>query len=349
MATGSSSEPATVDGRRRRPGWPAMIAVILIVVVGVGYLGASYLVYAGVSKAPRACWPADQANTPDRFEVPSPGDASLATSYRMPVPQDVVFHSRDPRIPDAKLAAWWIPADGVAVADAPAAIIVHGVQSCRREPSVLLAAGMLHRNGYSVFLLDLRDHGDSEGDDEHFAAGSNEYLDVLGGWDWVRSQGVPAPRIGIEAMSFGSASALIAGGQEPQVAAVWADSAYTDTRTAIGLFLKDQTGLPDILVPGSIMWARVVSGDDLTKFSPIEEVTHYAGRHLAFAHGEKDEVLPASMSVALRDAAVAAGAMSPDAWIVPDAGHTQGIYYDPAGYEQRLVSFFDAAIGPSGG
>jgi uncharacterized protein len=348
MTTGSPPAPAGGSGRRHgRLRWPAAIAVLVIVVIGVGYLGTSYMVYAGVSKAPRACWPADQTNTPDNFTVPSPGDASLATTFRMPVPQDIVFRSRDPKIPEAKLAAWWIPANGVAVAEAPAVIVIHGVQSCRREPSVLLAAGMLHRHGYSVFLMDLRDHGDSEGDDAHFAAGSNEYMDVLGGWDWVRSQGVPASRIGLEAMSFGSASALIAGGQEPQVAAVWADSAYTDARTAIGLFLRDQTGLPDILVPGSIMWARVVSGDDLTKFSPIEEVTHYASRHLAFVHGEMDRVLPPSMSVELHDAAAAAGATSPDAWIVPGAGHTQGIYYDPAGYEQRLAAFFDAAIGPA--
>ena len=56
---------------------------------------------------------------------------------------------------------------------------------------------MLHRNGFSVFLMDLRDHGDSEGDDARFAGGSEEYMDVLGGWDWVRSQGVPAARIGL--------------------------------------------------------------------------------------------------------------------------------------------------------
>jgi uncharacterized protein len=349
MTTGSSPAPAGGGRRRRsRRRW-LVAAVVLSLVVGVGYLGASFVVYDGLSNAPRACWPADRANTPDSFTVPRPGDASLAASYRMPVPQDVVFHSRDPRIPNARLAAWWIPADGVAAADAPAVIVIHGIQSCRREPSVLLAAGMLHRHGYSVFLMDLRDHGDSEGDDARFAAGSNEYLDVLGGWDWVRSQGVPASRIGLEAMSFGSASALIAGGQEPQVAAVWADSAYTDTQTAIGLFLQDKTGLPDILVPGSIAWARVVSGDDLTRFSPIEEVAHYAGRHLAFVHGELDRVLPPSMSVELHDAAVAAGATSPDPWIVPDAGHTEGIYYDPAGYEQRLVAFFDTAIGSAGG
>ena len=42
---------------------------------------------------------------------------------------------------------------------------------------------------------------------------------------------------------------------------------------------------------------------------------------------------------------MAAGATTPDAWIVPGAGHTQGIYVDPAGYEPRLVAFFTTALG----
>ena len=56
-------------------------------------------------------------------------------------------------------------------------------------------------------------------------------------------------------------------------------------------------------------------------------------------------MLPATMAIELHDTAVAAGATTPDAWIVPDAGHTQGIYVDPAGYEQRLVAFFGGALG----
>ncbi len=214
---------------------------------------------------------------------------------------------------------------------------------------MLLAAGMLHRAGFSVFLMDLRDHGDSEGDDARFAGGSEEYMDVLGGWDWVRAQGVPAEQIGIAGFSFGSISAIVAGAQEPQVPAVFSDSSTTTMGEGIGLFLADQikdpTGISKVLVPGSVAWAKLIANDDLTRFNPIDEVAAYDGRQIAFVHGEKDKVLPASMAVELHDAAAAAGAITPEAWIVPDAGHTQGIYYDPAGYEQRLVSFFTAALG----
>ena len=148
--------------------------------------------------------------------------------------------------------------------------------------------------------MDLRDHGDSGGDDARFAGGSEEYLDVLGAWDWVREQGVPDGKIGIAGFSFGSISSIVAGSQEPGVAAVFADSATTRMGEGIGLFLADQlkdgTGLSKILVPGTIVWARLIANDDLTKYDPIDEVAAYAGRHIAFVHGALDKVLPASMA-----------------------------------------------------
>jgi dienelactone hydrolase len=232
-------------------------------------------------------------------------------------------------------------------------VLVHGVQSCRKEANVLLAAGMLHKAGFSVLLMDLRDHGDSEGDDARFAGGSEEYLDVLGGWDWVREQGVPADRIGLLGMSFGSLNAIVAGGEEPGVAAVWADSAPARMSDGISDFLASQmrkqigeyADVTRVLVPGAILWARVLAGDDLTKFDAIDEVAKDMGRHIAFVHGAADQVLPARYATELRDAAAEAGALTPDAWIIPQAGHTEGVYVDPDGYARRLVDFFTGALG----
>ena len=171
------------------------------------------------------------------------------------------------------------PASAASPTDAPAVVLVHGIQSCRREASVLLAAGMLHKAGFSVFLMDLRDHGDSEGDDAGFAGGSEEYLDVLGGWDWVHAQGVPESRIGLLGLSFGSITTLLAGGEDARVAAVWADSAPPRIDEAIGLFIADQlhdsTGLSRALVPGALIWARLIAGDDLDEAQP-----HRRGRQV---------------------------------------------------------------------
>jgi pimeloyl-ACP methyl ester carboxylesterase len=336
--------------RSRRRRWLRVTLVILLVLAVVAlllYALLSWVVYDTLSLAPRACHPSDQANTPAAFQV---GAGIDSEPYLMPDYQEVRFASRDPSIPDAELAAWWIPQDA---ADSPAVVLVHGIQSCRREATVLLAAGMLHRAGFSVFLMDLRDHGDSQGDDARFAAGSEEYLDVLGGWDWVRGQGVQEQKIGIVGFSFGSLNAVVAGAEDPAVAAVWVDSAPPRTADGIGDFLVDQLRqkigdvavAARILVPGTVVWAKLIAGDDLLRFDAIDEVARYGGRSIAFVHGAEDAVLPARYATELHDAAAAAGAITPDAWIVPGAGHTQAIFVDPAGYERRIVAFFTAALG----
>jgi dienelactone hydrolase len=338
---------AAAAPRARRRRWLLVALIVVLVAALVPYALLTWVVYDTLSLAPRACHASDQANTPAAFEVGAGIDSS---PYLMPEPQEIRFASRDPSIPDAQLAAWWIPQDQ---ADAPAVVLVHGIQSCRREVTVLLAAGMLYRAGFSVFLMDLRDHGDSGGDDARFAAASEEYLDVLGGWDWVRGQGVPTDRIGLAGFSFGSLNAVFAGAEEPAVAAVWVDSAPARTGDGIGDFVVDQlrqeigdvAAAARILVPGTVVWARLLSGDDLLRFDAIDEVAKFPGRSIAFVHGAEDAVLPARYATELHDAAAAAGAVTPDAWIVPGAGHTREILVDPAGYEQRLVAFFTAALG----
>ena len=351
MVESGAAQRYPTSGRRRRRRWAlaAVVAVLAVVLVG-GYAAASWVLYDGLSAAAGGCNPLDDANTPQAYSTRNPAFQTVADANAMPAPQEVVLTSRDPSSPEVRLAGWWIPADAATPADAPAVVVVHGIKSCRREANVLVPAGMLHRAGFSVLLMDLRDHGDSGGDADHrFAAGMDEHLDVLGAWDWLRSQGIPAERIGIAGISFGSIVSTIAGGEEPAVAAVWADSIGTRMDLALGNFvvdqLKDPTGLSRVLVPGALVWARALSGDDLVRYSPIDELRAYAGRPIAFVQGELDAVLPPAMAREMHDAAVAAGALTPEPWIVPNAKHSEAVFNDPAGYESRLVAFFRAAIG----
>ena len=352
MATREASQSYPSGPRRRLRRRLLAIGAVTLAVCVVGYGVVTFVVYDGLSKRVACAY----TGTPDAFatdvahglKATYPIDAG---PYLMPAPQEVTLPSRDPGMGSARLAGWWIPAPGAtASAGAPAVVVVHGVQACRREPSILLAAGMLHRNGYSVLLLDMRDHGDSGGDDGRFSGGTEEYLDVLGAWDWVRGQGVPASRIGIAGFSFGSAISMIAGGEESQVAAVWVDSGYPRIRLALDEFLQDHSPFPaplsTLIVPGTALWARILAGDDILRFDPVDELARYGGRSVAFVHGGADATLPAAWATQLRDAAVAAGASSPALWVVPAAGHTESIYLETAEYETRLAGFFDGTIGP---
>ena len=205
----------------------------------------------------------------------------------MPAPRDVEFASRDTRVPDLVLRAWWIPGEDEA---GPTVILVHGRDSCRRDENILLPAGMLHRNGFGVLLMDQRDHGDSDDEDLRFAGGSEEYLDVLGAWDWLVAEGVPEEHIGILGMSFGAATTVIAGGEEPRSGRCGrTPRSATSRRRCASTSCSAAT--PRSSNPHAVVMARLTAGDDLTAKSPLGAIPAYAGRPLAIAHGTDDTTI----------------------------------------------------------
>lgn len=330
------SPPREVQLRRRRVVVIAVATAVLATVAAYGVAAAT--IWSSLTSVRGDC-PAEWANNdPTGYKVPdgARNDVDWAT-YSTDAPQDVRFPSRTPGI---EIAAWWIPS---ADETAPAVVVVHGHNACRRDPAVLLPAGMLARNGYSVLLIDLRDHGDSTLEDGRYAGGTEEYLDVLGAWDWVRAQGVAADRIGLLGISLGAATVLIAAGEEPRVAAVWEDSSFADIGVAIRAELA-RNGYPTFLEPGGIAMARLLSGDDLTSKSPLEGVRKLDGRPLFVTHGTEDSRLSVEYANDLIDAVEAQGGRV-DAWIVDGAEHVQGMLLEPAEYEERLVQFFGEALG----
>lgn len=269
-------------GRPRGRLAPRVRLAALGIAIPLGaYAIASCRVWDTLSAATGRCWPRDAANSPEAFIVPDGFDPSIAEANRMPAARDVAFHPRDPRTPGLVLRGWWIPGAG---GGAPAVIVVHGVNSCRREANVLIPAAMLHRHGCSVLLLDLRNHGDSDHDNGRTAAATREYHDVLGAWDWLVGNGTQASRIGIMGVSLGAACAIVAGGEDQRVAAVWADSSWADVLSLLRHLLASD-GRPPIVARGAIAAARLVVGDTLTSPSPLAAVPRYAGRPLAIVHG----------------------------------------------------------------
>jgi fermentation-respiration switch protein FrsA (DUF1100 family) len=329
------------EPRRLRVPWPLVFALVLLgSFLLLAYLFASYAVYDTLAAVTGECHPDDAGNTPQQFRA-GDLDVSVTAALAMPAPEDVEYTSRDPRIADLTLRAWWIPGR---TADGPSVVVVHGLKSCRRDDNVLMAAGMLHRAGFGVLLMDQRDHGDSDDEDLRFAAGTEEYLDVLGAWDWLVGRGVPEARIGILGMSFGAATTVIAGGEEPRVRAVWEDSSFADMDEAIRDYLTHE-GYPTILAPGGELAARIVAGDDLTAKSPLLEIPSYAGRPLAIVHGDADTLLSPHYAEELRDAAEASGVDLREFWLVPGMEHTRAVVERWKEYEPRLVDFFTGALG----
>jgi dipeptidyl aminopeptidase/acylaminoacyl peptidase len=189
----------------------------------------------------------------------------------------------------------------------------------------------------------MRNHGESSVVNGRYAAGTREYRDVLGGWDWLVAHGHPAARTGAFGMSLGAATALIATGEEPRVAAVWEDSSYADTDEAIQAELT-RYRYPTWLRYGGYLMAMVVSGDDLLGLSPIEAVRKLDGRPIAIIHGTADRRLSVAYASELADAVRADGGRV-DPWIVEGADHVDSIVRETAEYERRLDAFFEVALG----
>jgi dipeptidyl aminopeptidase/acylaminoacyl peptidase len=202
---------------------------------------------------------------------------------------------------------------------------------------------MLARNSFSVLMVDVRDQGDSDTEDGRSGWGSEEYLDVLGAWDWLRSeQGLQANRIGLMGESLGASTAIVAMGQERAIAATWADSGFAD----VGVLFDERIaarGFPTWFRPGVIAWGKIIANDDLLAHRPVDEVERIGARPLAIVHGLADDEMSVHHAEDLA-AAYATFVPGHEPWLVPLAPHLQAAFAAPAEYERRIVEFFRAGL-----
>lgn len=313
----------------------AAAAILLIVVAAVaGYLAISAWLYAQITRVPPDAAMFGSSDTPAAFSIA----AMDCRPFWMSRYETVEFPDRTGTV---GICGWWIPV--MNDPRAPAVVVVHGYASCRRDPSILLAAGMLHRAGFAVLAIDLRNHGDSGRTGGRHSGGIREHADVLGAWDWLVRERPHAPgRIGLFGISLGAASVLIAAGAEPAVAAAWSDSSYGDLDEATAAELR-RNRLPGFLLPGGRLAARLLDGPGLQANSPLRGIAAMTGRAAFVTHGTRDTRLDVRFADELIRAGAAAGAHV-ESWIVDGSEHAEAIVDHPAEYERRLVDFFGRAL-----
>jgi dipeptidyl aminopeptidase/acylaminoacyl peptidase len=317
-----------------RSRWFRGLAIGLPIVLVLAYVGASFYVYNQLSEAKAKCAGATDLGEPDSFQLATVD----TTPYLMPEFEDVRFPSHDS--PGITIAAFWIPS--AVRADAPAVIVSHGHNGCRRNPPNLLIAGMLHRAGFAVLMIDLRDHGDSTIEDGRFAGGTDEQLDVRGGIDWLIARDAPPETIGIIGFSLGAATAITAFGEDDRLAALWEDSGFADVREAIRDELR-RNNYPTILEAGGILIGQL-NGDDFTAYSPLDEVGKAHGRPVFITHGEADTRLGVKFAYELAEKIRATGG-TVEPWILPGVGHTKALTVYPGTYDAKVTAFFRESLG----
>jgi dipeptidyl aminopeptidase/acylaminoacyl peptidase len=302
------------------------------------YFGIGYVVYRRMATVRGDC-DEHMGNSPDHFvdiggEDWPPFDFS---PYYMACYETVRFPSRQAGL---NISGWYVKGD----AGEPAVIVVHGKYGCKRAQDVLLPAGMLARNGFHVLMIDLRDVGDSDHDDGRASIGNDEYLDVLGAFDWlVGAKGFAPGRIGLFANSMGGAAAVYAFSEEPVIRALFLQSTFGNLRQVMQEELRRER-LPALLAPAALTMGRAIDGVDLLARDPISAMQAVRGRSVFIVHSQNDPRVDVSQSKQLAAAAAAAG-VKVTAWFPEKGYHVQTPAWYPEEFEQRMVGFFRENLG----
>jgi dipeptidyl aminopeptidase/acylaminoacyl peptidase len=322
-----------MKGRRRVILKATLVAILVLVVL---FAGSGLALFAVVGNVRGSCG-AHAVNRPDRILFVDGWPPIDLSRYAMPDYQAVRFPSRQPGI---EIAGWWVPGD----AGAPAVILVHGLGGCKNAIDILVPAGMLWRNGFSVLMIDVRDVGDSGAEDGWTSVGNQEYLDVLGAWDWlITERGFAPERIGLYGGSMGGATTLYAFSHEPRVAALFLHSTFASLLATFADILTGY-GLPGLLAYPTAFMGRLVSGDDLLEHRPAEVIQEVGDRPIYIVHSRGDRRISIRQSEELANAALAGGA-NVTTWFPENGPHLQAPAAYPEEFEERMVGFFWDALG----
>ncbi|MEG4066885.1 alpha/beta fold hydrolase [Microcoleus sp. Pol11C2] len=184
-------------------------------------------------------------------------------------------------------------------------------------------AHRFHRLGLSVFVMDYRGYGKSQGD---FPSESQVYEDAQLAWDYlVKQRGINPNQIYLYGHSLGGAIAIDLAVRHPEAAGLIVEGSFTSTRAMVNF----QKGLFWMFPIDFLLTQRF---DSLSKVDRLQ-------MPVLFIHGTADNVVPVEMSKKLFDAAPEPKQL----YIVPDGGHTNVAQIGGAEYLQILSQFLGSS------
>ena len=284
-------------------------ASVFVMALAVAYLVVGYLVAARLSAPVRK----PLEGTP----------AEVGLRYR-----EVGLRSSD----GLDLRAWWIEREG----SSRAAVLVHGWGGDRSGLHVIDTALVYERAGFNVLMIDLRGHGESEG--ERVTVGYQEVRDILGALSWLERRGFDPEDVVLHGWSMGGA-AVVQAAAGSGVAAVVEEAAYADLPPLLRDRIPEASGLPAFFNPGILLMGRLFLGIDPWAVRPEEEARQLSREGVPFMiiHSRDDEVIPFEHAEAF--AAAYPGATF---WELEGYGHVAAHTHPE--YRERLLGFLDGAM-----
>jgi len=284
-------------------------ALLVLAVLALGYLGIGLFV-------------ATRLTVPDRQSVErTPADEDLDFS-------EVSFESSD----GLDLKGWWVPGDD----SSRAVVLVHGLGASKSSDYVLETAPIYSQAGYCVLMLDLRGHGESEGD--RTSLGYQEVRDVRGALSWLEERGFEPGEVVLHGWSMGGAT-VVRSAPGMSVAAVVEESGYADLPLLLRDALPESSGLPAFFNPGIFLMAKLFLDFDPWAVRPEEDAKRLSDEAVPFliVHSLDDEAVPFEHARLFAQA-------YPEArrWEVEGYEHVAA--YTHPEYQKRLLDFLDEAV-----
>lgn len=290
---------------RTARGWRRLLAIPVAVV----------LVWVLV----KPLWAAVYATNVPRPELGSATPQLLGMEY-----EEATFTTAD----GVDLSGWYIPSSNGA-----AVVLLHGASSTLSH--VLAHAQVLARLGYGVLMFDARGHGRSEGRAMEF--GWNGELDTSAAVQYLSGRpDVDGNRIGAVGMSMGGEQVIGAMATDERIKAAVAEGA-THRVLADQDWLVEEFGVRGRVqqVINRLEFVLVdLFAEAPEPISLRESVEAAAPRPLLLiAAGRVPDEQRANRSIQ------AVSPQTVELWVVPGAGHTEGLRRQPEEWEERVGGF----------
>lgn len=215
--------------------------------------------------------------------------------------------------------------------DKGALILIHGIRSNRL--SMIDRARMLYTQGFSVLMIDLQAHGESQG--EQITFGLLEALSAEAAIRFTREQW-PGKKVGLIGVSLGGASAVFAS-SKVQADAYILEAVFSTLSEAAENRVRIRFGeLGAVFTPLLLWQTQIQLGVRVEEISPLKYISHIKVPIFLIA-GEKDDRTTLENSLALYERI--SGPKSK--WIIPGAKHQDFYKYAGKDYKIRVLEFLE--------
>lgn len=212
-----------------------------------------------------------------------------------------------------------------------AVILIHGIRSNRL--SMIDRAQMLYKQGFSVLMLDLQAHGESQG--EQITFGYFEALSVEAALRFARVHW-PLKKVGLIGVSLGGASAIFASSKVQADAYIF-EAVFSTLSEAAENRVRIRLGeLGAVLTPLLLWQTQMQLGFRVEEISPLKYISLIKVPIFLIA-GEKDDRTTLENSLALYEQVSAPKSK----WIIPGAKHQDFYKYAGKEYKKRVLEFLE--------